>query len=65
MALRALRFFDGTLIHPVGNHSGRILFWCLYQGGAELAFEIPTITPEIVVVIQGWLFYSLVRLNTC
>ena len=39
--------------HPVGIVMAAILFGALYQGGAELAFEIPTITPEIVVVIQG------------
>ncbi|MEO9653934.1 ABC transporter permease [Marinomonas sp.] len=39
--------------HPVGIIMASILFGALYQGGAELAFEIPTITPEIVVVIQG------------
>ena len=30
-----------------------VLFGALYQGGAELAFEIPKITREMVVVIQG------------
>lgn len=39
--------------HPIGIIMASILFGALYQGGAELAFEIPTITPEIVVVIQG------------
>lgn len=39
--------------HPVGIILAAMLFGALYQGGAELAFEIPTITPEIVVVIQG------------
>ncbi|RDL43286.1 ABC transporter permease [Marinomonas piezotolerans] len=39
--------------HPIGIILAAILFGALYQGGAELAFEIPSITPEIVVVIQG------------
>jgi len=39
--------------HPIGIVLAAILFGALYQGGSELAFEIPTITPEIVVVIQG------------
>ena len=39
--------------HPVGIIVAAILFGALYQGGSELAFEIPSITPEIVVVIQG------------
>lgn len=39
--------------HPIGIVLAAILFGALYQGGAELAFDIPTITPEVVVVIQG------------
>jgi len=39
--------------HPVGILLASLLFGALYQGGAELAFEIPTITRELVVVIQG------------
>jgi simple sugar transport system permease protein len=30
-----------------------LLFGALQQGGAELSFEIPSITREMVVVIQG------------
>ena len=39
--------------HPFGIVMASLLFGVLYQGGAELAFEIPTITREMVVVIQG------------
>lgn len=39
--------------HPVGVVLASLLFGALYQGGAELAFEIPAITKETVVVIQG------------
>ena len=39
--------------HPVGIVLAAILFGALYQGGAELAFEMPLITREVVVVIQG------------
>ena len=39
--------------HPVGILLAAILFGALYQGGAELAFELPTITRDMVVVIQG------------
>jgi general nucleoside transport system permease protein len=39
--------------HPVGVIFASLLFGALYQGGAELAFEIPAITKEMVVVIQG------------
>ena len=39
--------------HPIGIILAALLFGALYQGGAELAFEIPTITRDMVVVIQG------------
>jgi ABC-type uncharacterized transport system permease subunit len=39
--------------HPIGIVLASLLFGALYQGGAELAFEIPKITREMVVVIQG------------
>ena len=39
--------------HPVGIVLASLLFGVLYQGGAELAFEIPTITREMIVLIQG------------
>jgi simple sugar transport system permease protein len=39
--------------HPVGVVLGSLLFGALYQGGAELAFEIPAISREMVVAIQG------------
>ena len=39
--------------HPIGIILASLLFGALYQGGAELAFEIPKITREMVVVIQG------------
>ncbi|MBL1420107.1 MAG: ABC transporter permease [Alphaproteobacteria bacterium] len=39
--------------HPVGIVLASILFGILYQGGADLAFEIPTISKEMIVLIQG------------
>ncbi len=39
--------------HPVGIVLASLLFGALYQGGAELSFEIPGITRDMVVVIQG------------
>ena len=39
--------------HPLGIVLAALLFGALQQGGTELAFEIPTITREMVVVIQG------------
>ncbi|MGL4729226.1 MAG: ABC transporter permease [Bosea sp. (in: a-proteobacteria)] len=39
--------------HPVGVILAAILFGILYQGGAELSFEKPAITRDMVVVIGG------------
>ena len=39
--------------HPVGVVLAALLFGALYQGGAELAFDMPTVTRDMVVVIQG------------
>ena len=39
--------------HPIGIVLASLLFGILYQGGAELAFEVPTITREMVVALQG------------
>jgi simple sugar transport system permease protein len=39
--------------HPVGVILASILFGILYQGGAELAFEMPSISREMIVVIQA------------
>jgi simple sugar transport system permease protein len=39
--------------HPVGIVLAAVLFGALYQGGAELAFEIPSITRDLIVMIQG------------
>ncbi|KIT17658.1 ABC transporter permease [Jannaschia aquimarina] len=39
--------------HPVGVALAALLFGMLYQGGAELEFEIPGISREMVIVIQA------------
>jgi simple sugar transport system permease protein len=39
--------------HPLGIIFAAVLFGALYQGGAELAFESPNITRDMVVLIQG------------
>ncbi|WP_131195147.1 ABC transporter permease [Lichenihabitans psoromatis] len=39
--------------HPVGVVLASLLFGILYQGGAELAFDQPKITRDMIVVIQG------------
>ena len=39
--------------HPMGILLAALLFGILYQGGAELSFEIQTIDRHMVVLIQG------------
>ncbi|WP_208948215.1 ABC transporter permease [Segnochrobactrum spirostomi] len=39
--------------HPIGILLAALLFGILYQGGAELAFDSPGITRDMIVVIQG------------
>jgi simple sugar transport system permease protein len=39
--------------HPLGIILAALLFGMLYQGGAELAFEMPAISRDMIVVIQG------------
>jgi simple sugar transport system permease protein len=39
--------------HPVGVVLAALLFGLLYQGGAELSFQKPAITRDMIVVIQG------------
>ncbi len=39
--------------HPIGIFLAALLFGALYQGGSELSFDMPSISREMVVVIQG------------
>ena len=39
--------------HPIGIFFAALLFGALYQGGNDLAFNMPSIKREMVVVIQG------------
>lgn len=39
--------------HPIGVFLAAVLFGVLYQGGAELEFEMPAVSREMVVVIQA------------
>jgi ABC-type uncharacterized transport system permease subunit len=39
--------------HPIGIVLASILFGMLYQGGAEIAFDMPNISRDMIVVIQG------------
>jgi len=39
--------------HPVGILLAAVLFGGLYQGGSELSLDMPRLTRDVVVVIQG------------
>ncbi len=39
--------------HPLGIVLAAILFGALYQGGTELSFQMPDITRDMIVIIQG------------
>ncbi len=39
--------------HPVGVFLAALLFGALYQGGAELEFEMPAVSREMILVIQA------------
>ncbi len=40
--------------HPLGVVLAAFLFGILYQGGTELSFDKPSITKDMIVVIQGF-----------
>lgn len=39
--------------HPAGIIPAAILFGVLYQGGAEIAFMMPSISRDMIIIIQG------------
>ena len=39
--------------HPAGILPAALLFGVLYQGGTELSFDMPTISRDMIVIIQG------------
>ena len=39
--------------HPLGILLAALLFGVLYQGGTEVAFDMPNVTRDMVVVLQG------------
>lgn len=39
--------------HPVGIMLAALLFGALYQGGAEIAFEVPNFSRDMVYTLQG------------
>lgn len=45
--------------HPLGILPAALLFGALYQGGTELAFEMPGISREVVVLIQGIVVFAV------
>jgi ABC-type uncharacterized transport system permease subunit len=43
--------------HPVGVLLAALLFGALAQGGTELSLEIPALTRDMIVVIQGLIIF--------
>ncbi len=41
--------------HPVGIVLASLLFGALFQGGAEVSFDIPTFSRDMVVMLQGFI----------
>lgn len=39
--------------HPIGILAASILFGALYQGGSQLAFDMPHVNRDMVILIQG------------
>jgi simple sugar transport system permease protein len=40
--------------HPVGVVLASVLFGALFQGGAEVAFDVPGFSRDMVVMLQGF-----------
>jgi simple sugar transport system permease protein len=49
--------------HPLGIFFSALLFGVLYRGGAELAFEWPMITRDIVIIIAGIVIFVVGALD--
>lgn len=43
--------------HPVGIILSALLFGALYQGGTEMQFEMPSLNPELILIIQGLVIF--------
>lgn len=39
--------------HPIGICLAAVLFGAIYQGGTEMAFEMPKVTRDLMVLVQG------------
>ncbi len=49
--------------HPVGIIFAAFLFGALFQGGSELSFGMPTLSTEMVFVIQGLVIFFTAALD--
>ncbi|GHA70274.1 ABC transporter permease [Formosimonas limnophila] len=49
--------------HPVGVVLAALLFGALAQGGSEMQFDLPDISPEFNVVIQGLIIFFVAALD--
>lgn len=49
--------------HPVGVVLSALLFGALAQGGSEMQFDLPEISPEFNVVIQGLIIFFVAALD--
>jgi simple sugar transport system permease protein len=49
--------------HPVGVVLSALLFGALAQGGSEMQFDLPDISPEFNVVIQGLIIFFVAALD--
>jgi simple sugar transport system permease protein len=41
--------------HPIGIIFASVLFGALFQGGAEVAFDVPGFSRDMVVMLQGFI----------
>jgi len=41
--------------HPVGIVFASVLFGALFQGGAEVSFDVPGFSRDMVVMLQGFI----------
>jgi simple sugar transport system permease protein len=50
--------------HPIGILLASVLFGALFQGGGELSFDMPEISSDLVVAIQGLVILFTGALST-
>ena len=49
--------------HPVGVILAALLFGALAQGGSEMQFDLPEISPDFNMVIQGLIIFFVAALD--